>query len=208
MTITANDLHRRTKSLVVEAAKKLSPVTFIRAAVADMERSEVDALAAAYLLSQVKMNQRRATLTAERGAEREPVAKEPNWGTQAWEEWATKPENEERAQNTRERREMFARIDREHTTKLMTEMDSIIGKFKDTLHMEWTAELLDSEFATGDGSKVTWGDATRDQHADRFNMHKRNATAGMEGAARHQQAIETLDTTGATTLREAVSVAA
>ena len=186
--LSASNLQQRTRALVAEATRKLSPATFLRSAVADMDRPDVDALAAAYLLSQVKASHRRATLTIERDAER--------------------PKTPEAAAMSTEIELRAERENRDALKSLWADMNKAADKYKEALYVEWTDELLDAEFATGDGSTVRWGEATREQHEDRYNMHKRNAMAGMEGAARHRQAIETLDATGCDTLREAVKVAA
>lgn len=83
-------------------------------------------------------------------------------------------------------------------------LGAIISAYKESLHIEWTEELLDSEFALGDGTTVTWGDATVEQHEARALMFEGQAKAGIEGAVRHRKAIESIALANATSLRESV----
>lgn len=209
-----SDYLSHAKSVVAEACKKLSPAEFIKSEAAVMSRDELEHLASAYLLAQVKMRNRAVTLNVERDSERVPEPprptydSEPNWGTRAWAAWAEKPENEERASKTlaiQAEKEQW-RVNVELGRQRM--LTDILDKYRDELRMEWTSELLNSEFALGDGTTVRWGDATMEQHEYRYQLHARNAQAGLEGAARHREAIATLNVTGAATLREAVAVAA
>lgn len=193
--MSESDYFAHAKSIVTEASRKLSPVEYIRSETAVMPRDEVDHLAAAYLLSQVKMRQRRVVLGSERNAERStPVVRTPPTREQV--ESARKYEAEK------------ADIEDRRATRLWAAIADATDKYAKELRMEWTRELLEAEFALGDGTTVRWGDATREQHEYRFQLHSRNAAAGIEGAARHKQALDALELTGATTLREAVAVAA
>lgn len=87
----------------------------------------------------------------------------------------------------------------------MAKVEQAFRDLKSVWRMEWTAELLDSTFALADGSRVTWGDATADQHRERVDMFRRNALANLEGAARHEQAIDALMESGAKSLRKMVN---
>lgn len=69
--------------------------------------------------------------------------------------------------------------------------------------LEVTQELLGTEFALGDGRRVTWGTATRADHEQRVSMLNNNAAANAEAAARHMQAIDLLERAGVTCLRDA-----
>lgn len=145
---------------------------------------------------------RGVTLAAERAAEeprRPRRSQRPRRGTQAWAVWADEPEN---AETLAAEYEIDERLRRELHVTLQDAMD----KYAAELRIEWTAELLDAEFALGDGTSVSWGDASREQHELRMAMHRRNAIAGAEGFARHSQAIELLDNSGASSLREALSL--
>ena len=72
-------------------------------------------------------------------------------------------------------------------------INGIVSDYVEELKVEWTAELLASVFALSDGSLVTWGEATVDQHRERVEMFTMNAQANMEGAARHLKAIEHIE---------------
>lgn len=62
--------------------------------------------------------------------------------------------------------------------------------------MEFTAELLASEFALGDGRRVTWGEATVGDHEQRIELLTKNAAANAEAAARHVNAVSVLTSLG------------
>lgn len=95
-----------------------------------------------------------------------------------------------------------------HDAQLARAMTSILNDYKAELRIEWTADLLASTFSVGDGTFVTWGEATADHHRDRVEMFKANAIANIEGAARHEAALDTLTTTGAPCLNMAVATKA
>ena len=95
-------------------------------------------------------------------------------------------------------------IDRRHAERMTT----IIEGYARELKAEWTADLLASEFALADGTRVTWGDATIEQHEERAAMFHRNAVANAEGAARHLKAVDELKSKGVPTLADLVSHAA
>ncbi len=65
-----------------------------------------------------------------------------------------------------------------------------------------TQELLATSFALGDGTKTTWGNATREQHQLRLDYLTAHIQGTSETAARHWAAILMLDEAGATCLRE------
>lgn len=74
---------------------------------------------------------------------------------------------------------------------------AIAADYREQCRMEWTAELLASTFALGDGTQIAWGDATIEHHQQRVDMFMANATANIEGAARHEEAIAALSASGA-----------
>lgn len=81
-------------------------------------------------------------------------------------------------------------------------VDAIIEERAANLDMEWTAALLTATVALPDGTRVEWGEATREQHAARLEMLTKHAASEIETAARHRAAIDTLDATGARCLNE------
>ena len=193
-----NEIEDTIGKVVQKAATKLSPVTYINGVVRRMDRDDVEQLAAAYLLAQVKLRQRSTVATVERASQK------PKRGTKAWYAWLETPAGADQMALEVE----YERIERESQTKLWNGMAEIIENYKNELRMEWTDELLRSDFALADGTKVKWGDATREQHEWRADMHAKNAAAGIEGAARHRAAIELLDQTGTESLNDAVAVPA
>lgn len=76
------------------------------------------------------------------------------------------------------------------------------------LRAEWTAELLAMSFALGDGTTVTWGAATADQHADRAALLQRQSESTLETAALHLAAIRDIKAAKATCLAGLEVVAA
>lgn len=91
--------------------------------------------------------------------------------------------------------------------RMAAEMRVLVDRIADTIRLEVTQELLDSEFALGDGRQVRWGSATVAEHEQRIDMLERNAVANAEAAARHRAAIDLLKANGATSLGE-IGVAA
>jgi hypothetical protein len=88
-----------------------------------------------------------------------------------------------------------------------------VKAYEDGLKMRWTAELLGSAFALGDGSIVTWGEATERDHYERMAMFVDTSANAIEGAARHKAAIAAIRESRVTCLndlpvesREAVAV--
>lgn len=90
--------------------------------------------------------------------------------------------------------------------QLAEDLRDITAKYAAELRMEWTAELLATEFALGDGRRVTWGSATLAEHEQRAAMLEQNAVANAEAAARHRSAIQALGLAGAPNLAELVAV--
>jgi hypothetical protein len=102
----------------------------------------------------------------------------------------------------------FLEREAERSRQFWQHMNQITEQFAAELKAEWTAELLSSEFALADGTTVTWGDATVEQHEQRVELFTRNAVANAEGAARHKLAIEALKQSGSPTLNDLAKVAA
>lgn len=151
--------------------------------------------AALFLSREASADVRTRTLQAERAAE---LA-------------APKPTREEaaRARQERESERMVARREREQRSNeyysgLVARLMPIINEHTERLRLQWTEELLASPFALPDGTVVVWGEATEAQHRQRLDMFMANAAANVEGASRHQQALEALSASGARTLNEFV----
>lgn len=75
-----------------------------------------------------------------------------------------------------------------------------INKFAEQVRFEVTAELLDSIFATGDGTRVTWREATLEQHEERIEMLTKSMVGTAETAAMHQRAVQMIKAAGVQTL--------
>lgn len=87
----------------------------------------------------------------------------------------------------------------------VAETNRAIDSFVSDIRMEWTMELLHSDFALRNGNRVTWGEATVEQHTERRSMFADNAKANLAGAARHDIAITSLTNTGALNLNGLVA---
>lgn len=87
---------------------------------------------------------------------------------------------------------------------LYTRIESIVAKEK----IRWTHELLASSFALGDGTFVRWGDATIEQHRVRADRFVQDAASGLEAAARHQAAIQAIESINGTCLNDVIAVSA
>lgn len=164
-------------------------------------------LAAEFLVDALARAQRAKTLDEERAAERERQTHEnpgrmPRKGTRARTDWE---------RNTSEGR-AWAEAEEAEEMRSMQMFHGALGRtldrYAEDLRVTWTAELLDSTFALGDGTLVSWGEATVGQHAERRQMFLNNAHANLEGAARHELALRELQASGKPTLRAMVEVAA
>lgn len=79
-------------------------------------------------------------------------------------------------------------------------IDSQIEQKAREIGMEWTAELLTATFALPDGTRVRWGEATKEQHREREAQLAKNASRNLEAATRHRAAILVLEESGAACL--------
>lgn len=80
--------------------------------------------------------------------------------------------------------------------KLRGHLEALVEVTAEKTRLRVTAELLGSEFALGDGRKVTWGAAAKADHEQRIEMVSKNAAANIEDAARHRAAVKMLDAAG------------
>lgn len=157
-------------------------------ALALIPRDEWEPILIAQLVSDARAAQREAALRAERNAERKhrrTTGRE--WAQARQQHWA------------RQKTELG--LPQSASTEDV--LSASIEAFKAEIRIEWTEELLGSKFALGDGRKVAWGEATVHQHKERLRIFRDHAKTNLEGAARHQAAIDTLKETGAACLNEA-----
>jgi hypothetical protein len=82
------------------------------------------------------------------------------------------------------------------------ETDKFLREYAAKVRLEVTAELLGTSFALGDGTSVTWGEATVDQHRQRVEMLSANAAGVVETAARHVAAVRMCEEAGVSCLAE------
>lgn len=109
-----------------------------------------------------------------------------------------------------ERRRRIRNLETDHTDSdgkgdpaKWAAVDALLEEFRTRVIVEWTNDLLASEFAVGDGTHVTWGDATREQHITRIGLLTRNARGNLEAIRRHESAVSTIaEHHGATCLNE------
>lgn len=99
-----------------------------------------------------------------------------------------------------------ARNDKESWRKLMQDIqDDIENKaigLAEEMVVQWTADLLASTFALSDGTRVTWADATQQQHRDRIEMLVKQAAGTVETAALHEKALKEIAQAGVKRLGE------
>lgn len=82
--------------------------------------------------------------------------------------------------------------------------NALLNKIRFDVAVEWTREILTTEFALSDGTRVTWGEATADQHLARVSMLHDHAAANAHAASRHEAALQALADSGARCLNDAV----
>lgn len=168
---------------------------------AKLPHEEVVKLAAEALGERARSKRRAEVLRVERKAEVKPeryifeidddiaAGKEVTW------------EERRRWNESEERRKKQEVIDQQRHDAFQAAME----EFKREVIVEWTTELLEASIALPDGTLVTWGEATAEQHEARKAMLEHNVFANAEAAARHEQALLLLRETGASNLNEAVA---
>ena len=87
-------------------------------------------------------------------------------------------------------------------TTQMNIISKYMADYADTIRFEVTAELLDTVFATGDGTRVTWRDATVAQHEERIDMLAKMIDGTAETAAMHMRAVQMIKDAGVENLAQ------
>jgi hypothetical protein len=163
------------------------------------------ALASAALVGAARARRRAITLEEERKASRNEAAQHSETATpfspseggftvysrRYW-EWVESTDQGKRWHDARERWEQSR----------WSGLRELVDDMTAQLRIKWEKELLDSKFALSDGTRVSWADATIEQHEERAAMFERNVLANAEGAARHRRAIADLTHAGVGTLGE------
>lgn len=170
-------------------------------------------MAGEYLADQVCHAIRQETLAAERTAIRARVLQEfsagqapesrsfgrPKRGTARYQEWVATTDEGKRYE---ERMVEYDEQESEARRRFFEKQNQIVQEYAAEIRLELTNELLSSAFALGDGTWVTWGEATAEQHRERRDMFLSNAVANTQGAARHEKALAALEAAHVDTLRE------
>lgn len=186
----------------------LSVRTAARQAVMDLPRTTRDVLAAERFADLVAHILRSRTRDEERSAARPAERPEslPEYGPP--DPWAGMKHGNKRGASERgcpcEHCEWSRQLERDSAAKLNASLNNLLADYRKDLRMEWTEELLESTFALGDGTRVSWGEATIDQHQERVAMFMGNVAANIEGAARHEQAIVDIKTAEVSCLSDVV----
>lgn len=158
-------------------------------------------LAVATVVDAIRRRRRQQTAAAEEAAQR---AREQE--IQAFNESPEARERNARFEAQWKQRELEREQEElERVRRHGEEMRELVERFRESIIMEWTAEVLGSAFTLEDGTKVTWGEASIEQHERREAMFTRNAVKNAEGAARHRQAIIDLRAAGVARLADLVS---
>lgn len=157
------------------------------------EDAELLTCATAWLRHELEGRERRRTLRAERRAESSVVIDDPT--------------PDEAARKREERWAYLNEVDRsvgDRLEVLASRIGDVVQVHAKSLEMTWTPELLGQSISMPDGSTTTWGEATIEQHEIRYGMFTQYAQTNIEGAARHQHAIESLRNAKVATLIELV----
>jgi hypothetical protein len=83
---------------------------------------------------------------------------------------------------------------------LWNDVNRAIQDYADRLRFEITAELLDTVFAVGDGTRVSWRDASVTQHEERVELLAKMIAGTSETAAMHIRAVRMIKDAGVDTL--------
>ena len=97
--------------------------------------------------------------------------------------------------------ERSAKVRQEANTRLRERVSGVVADLAAELLAEWNADLLASSFAV-DGIRVTWQNATVDQHEARAQMLEGMAAGDLQTASIHRQAVHDIEALGVTTLGE------
>lgn len=161
-----------------------------------LKRSELLACSAAWISEQIESRHRAETLRIEREASRRTIA--------AQDAPPALPVEDETFRVVKAASEASS-VRIAALARAVTEQ---VSRHRDSMVIEWSAELLARQISLPDGTQTTWGAATREQHIARAEMFEKFATANIEGAARHRRAAEDLKVAGVPTLNALTEVAA
>ena len=95
--------------------------------------------------------------------------------------------------------ERTAKIRQEANLRLRERVSSIVAEMQADLEVKWSAALLASSFVLN-GIRVTWQDATVEQHEARALMLEGMASGDLQTAAIHRQAMHDITARGVDSL--------
>lgn len=85
--------------------------------------------------------------------------------------------------------------------KILKRIESVAIEASAATDADWI-ELLDVVIPIGDGTKMTWGDASKEDFRSRIVMMNKSIAGNVQTVALLEKAYSILDKTGARTLRE------
>ena len=110
-------------------------------------------------------------------------------------------ERRRRERNLNRDVERSTKVRQEANERLRARVSGIVAEMSADLLSEWNEKLLASSFVL-DGIRVTWEDATVDQHNVRAQMLEGMASGDLQTASIHRQAVHDIEALGVTTLAE------
>jgi hypothetical protein len=160
--------------------------------------------------------EREARIVTEQERERERVERLAYWekypsiapkNTRAYRAWAQTDVGQaslarERASAERREREDERARTEFGGSKFAMHLHDMKEHMRAEIRLELTAELLDAPFALGNGTTVTWGDASIEDHERRIEMLVAHAGGTLATAQRHDAAISMIRAGDVTCLRD------
>jgi len=207
MIVDAVSLMEQTERAVKELAEDVGDGLLDRAIALQYEFStdQVRQLAAMYLCVRARETARLGTLKIERSSSittqkpRSDLSEvEKRERQKSWEEM--NPELFEAYKRRQQQREAESE---ERLKQSAQSLRNAFARYEEHIQIEFTKELLASKINLRSGETTTWGEATLQQHEERYEMFMGLAVANAEGAARHGKAIDLLKETGAENLYKA-----
>ena len=98
-------------------------------------------------------------------------------------------EHAKRGRNSARNVESHLKFKAERSARLVSKMSVLVDAMADDHISGWAPALLDGTFAVGDGTVVSFRDATIEQHATRAAWLESHAAGTLETASIHRQAI-------------------
>lgn len=91
---------------------------------------------------------------------------------------------------------------------LIRAIGPVIQTHREGMDLIYTEEFLAQTFTLRDGTVISWGEATVAQHKERSTMFQQLAVANLDGATKHNKAIQDIEAAGVGCLRELLERAA